>query len=687
MLRRTAFPGRHSAPLAHAHRAAHGRRAPRTHAFARLATPLALAALLALTPALAGRANALTTTDYISNCETTIRSGPGTSTTALDVIAANVVVSVDATVSGEAWSANCAGDVGGTTWLRITGIGGKSADSLYGSVNVYAAEGLFRKAAYIEGIDVSHWQGSIGWTEVARAGKRFVVAKVTEGIGWLDDRWSSYRTNAAKAGLAVTGYHFARPDLNPTRPRDEAAWFVSQLGLQPGMLVPALDLERGGTLTPSALTTWVGEWLDEVYMRTGVRAMIYTSPSFWKNKLADTRTFADQGYSVLWVAHWFVGAPSVPAANWGGRGWTFWQYSNCGDVSGISGCVDLDRYNGTDLTPVTFGADFSLSMAASIAATSDAPATASVKQGDSTTFEVVIDRQFFTLPIELTVSGLPRGATAELAPSLAEGGAATLTVTTSRSGTVTPTGTYQVQLQGQGNGLTRSTTATLVVKDGISPVATAPVSRLYKVTTLGSATSPVKSTWTATDAKGVTSYTLQRQANGGAWSTVGLASPTATSLTQGLSFGTAYRYRMRAGDAAGNLSGWVYGPTFSVRRTEQTSASVRYSGSWKTAKASWASGGSVRYTGQKGASVSYTFTGSAISWVSVRSPRRGKADVYVDGVLKATVDLHTSTFQSRRVVFAMNWAESGKHTITIVNRGSSGHPRVDLDLFVRITPS
>jgi hypothetical protein len=82
--------------------------------------------------------------------------------------------------------------------------------------------------------------------------------------------------------------------------------------------------------------------------------MIYTSPSFWANSMGDTSMFADQGFSVLWVAHWFTSSPTIPGNNWGGHGWTFWQYSNCGTVAGISGCVDLDRYNGSDLTGMSF---------------------------------------------------------------------------------------------------------------------------------------------------------------------------------------------------------------------------------------------------------------------------------------------------------------------------------------------
>jgi GH25 family lysozyme M1 (1,4-beta-N-acetylmuramidase) len=91
-----------------------------------------------------------------------------------------------------------------------------------------------------------------------------------------------------------------------------------------------------------------------VYARTGARAMIYTTPSFWQNHMGNTRWFADNGYRVVWIAHWGVSSPTVPASNWGGRSWGFWQYSNCGSVPGIAGCVDLDRFHGSDLSKASF---------------------------------------------------------------------------------------------------------------------------------------------------------------------------------------------------------------------------------------------------------------------------------------------------------------------------------------------
>jgi hypothetical protein len=114
-----------------------------------------------------------------------------------------------------------------------------------------------------------------------------------------------------------------------------------------------LDLEVTGGLTPVELQEWVKSYLERIYERTGARGVIYTSPTFWRNNMADTNWFAINGYRTLWVAHWISGpAPTVPGGNWGGIGWTFWQYTSSGSVPGITGRVDLNRYNGTDFSPV-----------------------------------------------------------------------------------------------------------------------------------------------------------------------------------------------------------------------------------------------------------------------------------------------------------------------------------------------
>jgi GH25 family lysozyme M1 (1,4-beta-N-acetylmuramidase) len=285
-----------------------------------------------------------------------LRAAPTTDAATTSIIDGNSVVSASDAVSGGAWSADCGSTVQGDQWYRIVAVGGQSVSALYGVPAVYAASGLFRTLAtssYVEGIDVSKWQETINWPMVAAAGKRFAIAKATEGIGYEDGKYDVNKAGAIAAGLEFGAYHFARPDLNPDGAA-EADWFVDTAGYQPGMLIPTLDLERHGTLTDAQLIDWVKAWVGRVYERLGVRPMIYASPSFWQTYMGNTRWFADNGYAVLWVAHWGVTNPSVPGSNWGGKSWTFWQYSSDGLVPGISGRVDLDRYRFDSFDAVTY---------------------------------------------------------------------------------------------------------------------------------------------------------------------------------------------------------------------------------------------------------------------------------------------------------------------------------------------
>jgi GH25 family lysozyme M1 (1,4-beta-N-acetylmuramidase) len=205
----------------------------------------------------------------------------------------------------------------------------------------------------LAGIDVSHHQDVIDWTQVAASGVRFAIAKATEGQTFVDPMYATNKASAEANGIAFSAYHFANPDDSPNDAILEADHFVDTAQLVPGNLLPALDIEKTGGLSPAELTDWILAWLGRVTERLGVRPMVYTSPAGWENRTADTTAVSDAGYTVLWIAHWGVAEPRLPAEEWSGNGWRFWQYGNCGSVPGIEGCVDVDWYGSSDFAPVT----------------------------------------------------------------------------------------------------------------------------------------------------------------------------------------------------------------------------------------------------------------------------------------------------------------------------------------------
>ena len=219
--------------------------------------------------------------------------------------------------------------------------------------------------------------------------------------------------------------------------------------------------------------------------------------------------------------------------------------------------------------------------------------------------------------------------------------------------------------------------------DRTRPNTSAPVARIGTGEVDG--TVPVKLTWSGTDVGwGIGSYKLQQSTNGGPWHTVTLPRPKATSITRHLAPNTAYRFRVRAIDKAGNRGAWDYGPTFRAKTVSEASAKVAYPKSWTVDPDPTAYGGALTESIVFGARATYTFRGRDIAWLAERGPGHGKAKVYVDGRLIGVVDLEAASDQPRRIVFTRHWSSVGSHTIRIVVSGTAGRPVVSVVGFIRL---
>jgi lysozyme len=216
--------------------------------------------------------------------------------------------------------------------------------------SAYSAEPVSAGQSFLEGIDVSAWQGKPRWAAVKNAGIKFVIVKATAANAKRDSEYLRNRRLLRKQGIPFTAYHHAKPDATPGDAIAEADFFVDTAGLNGNNLLPALDLKTHGVLSVEALTAWVKAWLGRVEERLGVKPMIYAPTPLWVDWMGDTTWFAENGYR-FWVRDWGVTAPSVPASNWGGRGWTLWQNGKAA-VPGIVGKVDTNLYNGTLLAPI-----------------------------------------------------------------------------------------------------------------------------------------------------------------------------------------------------------------------------------------------------------------------------------------------------------------------------------------------
>ena len=173
------------------------------------------------------------------------------------------------------------------------------------------------------------------------AGYRFAFGKATEGTSYNDKKYLTNRNGSEAAGLVFGAYHFARPAGRglagvTASAIKQANHFLAVAGPQPGELPPVLDLEKTGSLSKQRLLAWTLAWLGQIDARTGVEPFLYTSPLFWKGNLGDSTAAAAAGTG-LWIAHWTPKSkPLVPAQNWNGTGWKFWQEPTASRCRGSS---------------------------------------------------------------------------------------------------------------------------------------------------------------------------------------------------------------------------------------------------------------------------------------------------------------------------------------------------------------
>ena len=188
----------------------------------------------------------------------------------------------------------------------------------------------------VEGLDVSVYQGTIDWTAVKNAGKSFAIARVSDGLNHPDTQFAANWSGIKAVGMVRGVYQYFEPAQDPVAQANLLLQKTGALGA--GDLAPVIDVETMGGLSASAVNAAVSQWISTIASATGRRPIVYSSPSFWSG-LGNPTVAAD-----LWIANWGVSCPSVPSA-W--SSWRLWQYSSTGTVAGISGSIDVDRFNGT----------------------------------------------------------------------------------------------------------------------------------------------------------------------------------------------------------------------------------------------------------------------------------------------------------------------------------------------------
>ncbi len=215
----------------------------------------------------------------------------------------------------------------------------------------------------------------IDWARIANNKIAFVFLKATQGARYKDAAFEYHWRALAQHKMHRGARHFMSADEDPVEQADHFVERLEAVGkLMPWDLPPVLELERDlrrdaakkwivVAETGQRLDFWQGQdpddivgkilkWLNRVEQKTGRVPIIYTSRSWWMERIKDEKKFALLRRYPLWIADYpetgrhAHDSPKVP----NNQAWTIWQFTENGrmeEADIIPGNVEVSVFRGT----------------------------------------------------------------------------------------------------------------------------------------------------------------------------------------------------------------------------------------------------------------------------------------------------------------------------------------------------
>lgn len=188
----------------------------------------------------------------------------------------------------------------------------------------------------VVGIDVSKHTGRINWEKIKDQNVDFAYIKSTEGVTYIDPRFSYNFKEAKRVGIPVGVYHFFRFHRGG---EEQARHFMENVDAEALDLPPVVDVEEWGQYNQSKdaekVFSELRTFIDLVEESTGREVIIYSDKHSY-SKYVQGR-FDENDI-------WICSLGSTPEID---RKWTFWQNSHNGKYKGTCGKVDVNVFNGS----------------------------------------------------------------------------------------------------------------------------------------------------------------------------------------------------------------------------------------------------------------------------------------------------------------------------------------------------
>ncbi len=201
---------------------------------------------------------------------------------------------------------------------------------------------LFALGYEVQGVDLSHYQGTVDWARLEEQEVDFAFIKATEGSSYVDERFYENWKAAEGTEIKTGAYHFFSFD-SPAE--TQAQMYIDTVGELSGRLVPVVDVEYYGDKEESPpgreeVAEELGKLLRALEEHYQARPIIYTTYPVWERYIRNG--FA--GYP-LWIRNVYY----PPDIDMKGR-WVFWQYTDRAVLEGYDGAekyIDKNVFAGS----------------------------------------------------------------------------------------------------------------------------------------------------------------------------------------------------------------------------------------------------------------------------------------------------------------------------------------------------
>lgn len=189
---------------------------------------------------------------------------------------------------------------------------------------------------FLEGIDVSNWQGYIDYEKVRNAGIDVVYIESSIGSDYIDPYFELNYENAKLNGLRVGVYHYVTA-RSITEAEQEAQFFASCISGKKIDCRLAMDFEEFGSLNKEQINDISRAFLNRLVELTGKETVVYSDLS----NAEDVFELSD--VSPLWIAY-YGDYVQLRGINTDWNRFQGQQYTDMGRIAGINGYVDRDLF-------------------------------------------------------------------------------------------------------------------------------------------------------------------------------------------------------------------------------------------------------------------------------------------------------------------------------------------------------